>query len=148
MGWKLVIYWKTFICVCTKGLHLIKRHFWEAGCCLTGHQFQNQHQQLIGRKRACVFLSSQRDLLGSHHLLSDNFLLSPQLTWPNGWGRWTHCAGGQIEKLRGKRSYHMEKDLKGIEVGKYCYPQGGEGLDQHLCASLECCSYFNVSAAL
>lgn len=94
MGWKLVIYWKPFVCVCTKGLHLIKRHFWEAGCCLAGHQFWNQHQHLIGRKRACVFCLLGEDLLGSHHLLSDHFLLSPHLTWPNGWGRWTHCAGG------------------------------------------------------
>jgi len=31
--------------------------------------------------------------------------------------------------LRGKRSYHMEKGSKGIEVGKCCYPLGGEDLD-------------------
>lgn len=39
-------------------------------------------------------------------------------------------AGGHVAlvdrlrslSMRGKRSYHMEKGSKGIEVGKYCYP--------------------------
>lgn len=77
MSRKLAIYWKLSICVHTKGFHLNKVTFPGSKSGLAGHRLWNQHWNLLGRKGACIFCLFRVDLLGSHHILSDHFLLSP-----------------------------------------------------------------------
>lgn len=103
MSRKWAIYWKLSICVHTKSLHLNKVTFPGRKLVLSGHQLWNQHWHLLGRKGACIFVFLEQIYLVLITFFLIIFCCLPRLAWPNVWGRWTHCSGGQIEKLGSER---------------------------------------------
>lgn len=72
---------------------------------------------LVGKKTACIFFAfSEEDLLGTHHLLSNCFLLSPHLAWPNINGAGEHVV--LVDRLRKKKILSHGKRFEGNQSRK------------------------------